>query len=301
MGLFTEVSPGGRSDAFRLGIGGAESNVAIGVARLGGASTWIGRVGDDLVGELVQRELRAEGVRAAAIVDPDAPTGVMVKSRPIAPVTRVDYHRTASAGSRLRPEDVDPGIVRGAAVVHVTGITPALSDSAAAAIDRVIDLAVESRVPVSFDVNHRPSLWRGRSPRETYLRLARRADIVFAGLDEARLLADGGSAEELAEGVASLGPSQVLIKLGADGAVARIGAEVLHVPAVPIDPVDTVGAGDAFAAGYLVEWLAGSGIATRLSTAVRAATFACLGPGDWESFPHRRHLGLLDGPDPVLR
>ncbi len=301
MGLFTSVAPGGHTETFRLSVGGAESNVAIGVARLGARSAWVGRVGADLAGERVLRELRAEGVEVAAVVDAGAPTGLMVKSHPIAPVTRVEYHRASSAGSRLDPGDIDPQLVEGAAVVHVTGITPALSDSAADTIERVLELAVHAGVPVSFDINHRPSLWSGRSARDCYRRIAARADVVFAGADEAALLVQGDSPAELARGLAALGPRQVLVKLGREGAVASIDGEEVSVAAIPIDPVDTVGAGDAFAAGYLAEWLAGADTATRLTTAVRAATFACLGPGDWESFPRRRDLGLLDGQDPVLR
>ena len=100
-----------QAPSLRLGIGGAESNVAIGVVRLGGSATWVGRVGADALGERVRRELRAEGVVAYAIEDPSAPTALMLKERRTAATARVWYYRAGSAGSRLAPDDVPPGLV----------------------------------------------------------------------------------------------------------------------------------------------------------------------------------------------
>jgi len=309
MGLFTATAPGSLAQVrdFTLGIGGAESNVAIGLARLGTASTWVGRVGADEIGDRVRRELRAEGVDVRATVDAAAPTAVMVKSHRVAHHTAVLYHRAGSAGSRLSPDDIDADLVQGAALLHVTGITPALSTTAAAAVDRALTLAAEAGVPISFDVNHRSALWRAADAAEVYRSLAARADLVFAGEDEARMLVDGigeGAVDEplrLAAVIAALGPAQVIVKLGAEGCAAVIDGSELRVAAIPITPLDTVGAGDAFVAGYLHELLAGSAPAARLDTAVRAGAFACLGPGDWESLPTRSDLALLDPGDPVRR
>jgi 2-dehydro-3-deoxygluconokinase len=301
MGLFSAASPGIRPVEFRLGIGGAESNLAIGLARLGTPSRWIGRVGADASGDLVLRELRAEGVAVSAVVDEGAATGLMIKTQPIAGLSRVEYHRSGSAGSRLAPEDVDPELIRSADLLHVTGITPALSGSAAAAVDLALDVAEEAGIPVSFDVNHRARLWGDRAFREVYLSIARRAAVLFAGADEAALLVAGSSPRELALALAGLGPSQVLVKLGSEGALAVIDGEALEIAPVHITPVDTVGAGDAFAAGYLAELLAGRTPRERATTAARAGAFACLGPGDWESLPRRQDLALLNTADSVSR
>jgi 2-dehydro-3-deoxygluconokinase len=303
MGLFTATSSGDLAHAadFRLGIGGAESNVAIGLARLGVPAAWIGRVGDDEVGGLVRRELRAEGVDSRVVVDPGARTGLMVKTSRTVHHTRVTYYRAGSAGSRLAPGDVDAALVAGADLLHVTGITPALSTSAAAAIDHAVAVARDAGVPVSFDVNHRSALWEAARAAPVYRALASRATVVFAGLDEAALLVAGSTVRDLAAGIADLGPAQVIVKLGAEGCAALVDGEFTILPAIPIDPVDTVGAGDAFVAGYLAEWLAGSPVTTRLDTAVRAGAFACLGEGDWESLPTRDDLATLDRIDPVSR
>jgi 2-dehydro-3-deoxygluconokinase len=303
MGLFTATSPGDLAHAstFRLGIGGAESNVAIGLARLGVPAAWIGRVGDDEIGRLVRRELRAEGVDSRIVVDPDARTGVMIKTSRTPRQTRVTYYRAGSAGSRLHPGDIEAALVAGADLLHVTGITPALSASAAAAIDHAVAVARDAGVAVSFDVNHRTALWDAERAAPVYRALASRATIVFAGRDEAALLAAGSTVHDLAAGIADLGPAQVIVKLGAEGCAALVDGEFTTVAAIPLDPVDTVGAGDALVAGYLAEWLAGAPLATRLDTAVRAGAFACLGAGDWESLPTRDDLATLDRIEPVSR
>ena len=115
------------------------------------------------------------------------------------------------------------------------------------------------------------------------------------------MLAEGSDPAERARGIAALGPAQVVIKLGADGCHALLDGATFDVPAIPVTPVDTVGAGDAFVAGYLAELLAGVPPQVRLELAVRAGAFACLGPGDWESLPTRDDLRLLDRTDPVSR
>jgi 2-dehydro-3-deoxygluconokinase len=304
MALMYSTNPGPLAHAhdMTLGIGGAESNFAIALERLGTRATWIGRIGDDSLGEKVVRELRAEGLAVHAVTDPTAPTGLMIKERRTAEASRVWYYRTASAGSHLASEDIPEGVVESAALLHITGITPALSDSAAKAITTAIDRASQAAVPVSFDVNHRSSLWSDRNPTSVYRELAVRSTIVFAGYDEARLVVpEASGVAEVATAITKLGPSQVIIKLGADGCLALVDGSVVEQSAVPVTPVDTVGAGDAFVAGYVSEYVAEQGISTRLKTAVTAGAFACLTHGDWEGMPRRTELGLLNASEPVTR
>ena len=125
---------------FHFGIGGAESNVAIGVSRLGGSATWLGRVGPDAAGDLIERRLRADGEHTVVLRDP-AITGLMVKYRRTGGLLHVDYHRAGSAGSRLTPADVPVALLESARVLHVTGITPALSDTARAAVFHAVETA----------------------------------------------------------------------------------------------------------------------------------------------------------------
>jgi 2-dehydro-3-deoxygluconokinase len=303
MGLLRAASIGSLEHVsdFRLHIGGAESNVAIGAARLGRPSVWMGRIGDDGIGRRVVRELRAEGVAVVAPVDDSAKTGLMLKESPTHGTTRVSYYRAGSAGSRLAINDLDYDRIAAAGVLHVTGITLSLSPSAEEAVFAAIDAAIDAGVPVSFDVNHRTALWAGRDPRPVYRRVAERSSILFAGADEAELLVGAGSPEELAAAIAALGPAQAIIKLGDRGCVASIDGEALSAPADAITPLDTVGAGDAFVAGYLVALLDGLPPAERLRLANRCGAIACLGPGDWESLPRRADLDAFGSGDPVIR
>jgi 2-dehydro-3-deoxygluconokinase len=278
--------------SFSYGIGGAESNVAIGVARLGGPATWLGRVGPDATGDLVERRLRAEEVVTLAIRD-DAFTGLMVKFRRSGEYLHVDYHRAGSAGSRISPSDI-PADLAGASVLHITGITPALSDSARAAVFHAVETARALGVVVSFDVNYRAKLWSRFDAAPVLRDLVSRADLVFAGPDEAALFV---TAESVLDGLAALGPSEVVVKDGPRGCTALIGDSRLTVPAVPVRVVDPVGAGDAFVAGYLVERLAGAPPPDRLRTAVAAGAFAVTVPGDCEGLPRRPDLAALTAVD----
>ena len=284
----------------RLGIAGAESNVAVGVSRLGGSATWIGRVGDDELGDLVLRELRAEGVTTVAARDP-APTSLLLKERRTSTHSRTRYYRTHTAGARMAADDVPEDLVAGAAVLHITGITPALGEGPAAAVTRAVDIAAAAGVTISLDVNFRSLLWSEAEARSVLRPLLCRSDLVFAGPQEAALVVPGAyGPEELAKGICDLGPGAV-IKLGEDGAYALLDGQPHRQPAVPVRVHDTVGAGDAFAAGYLAELLAGESPERRLRTAALLGAFAVSTAGDWEGLPRRSELGLLDHHDDIVR
>jgi 2-dehydro-3-deoxygluconokinase len=282
--------------SFSFGIGGAESNVAIGVARLGQPVTWFGRVGPDATGELIVRRLAAEQVRVLATRD-DAFTGLMVRHRRSGTSVHVDYHRAGSAGSRLVPDDVPVADVQGAAILHVTGITPALSGSARSAVRHAVAVARAAGVTVSVDVNYRSKLWSPAAAAPVLRELVSHADIVFAGPDEAELVLGGPSSPA---GLAALGPTEVIVKDGARGCTALIAGVVHRVPAIAVQVVDPVGAGDAFVAGYLAERLAGADADARLRTAIRAGAFAVTVPGDCEGLARRADLTVLaTGPDVI--
>lgn len=296
------LGPLSAAHTMSLGIGGAESNVAIGLSRLGLPVTWIGRVGADSLGQLVTREIRAEGVDTWAIADAAAPTGMMVKERRTATSTRVTYYRSGSAGSRLAAADIPDDLVGGARLLHLTGITPALSATALEATVHAMGIARANDVPVSFDLNYRKGLWGADEATAVYRELLPLTDVAFAGEDEAEMVVGAhGSPQGLAERVAQLGPSQAIIKLGARGAVASIDGASHERRGLPITPIDTVGAGDAFAAGYLAELLVDAPPARRLETACRLGAFACLALGDWEGLPRRDELGLLEEQEHVAR
>ncbi len=290
------------SKQMTLGIGGAESNVAIGLRRLGTDVTWVGRIGEDSAGDLVERELRAEGVRVLGIRDPDAPTALMLKERRSAAETRVWYYRAGNAGSRLNIKDLDPALIAGASLLHMTGITPALSESARLLTLEAIRIARSAGVPVSFDLNYRRGLWSRDAAADFYRQVVPEADIVFAGDDEAAIaVGPAASPEELAQRLVAAGAGQAVIKLGADGALALADGIITIQKAVPVTVRDTVGAGDAFVAGYLAEYLAGESVGACLETAVQVGAYACMAAGDWEGLPRRRELAALTAAEPVSR
>ena len=288
------IGPLAYARSFSFGIGGAESNVAVGVARLGGSATWLGRVGPDAAGALIAGRLAAAGVRTLAIAD-DAFTGLMVRHRRSGEFVHVDYHRAGSAGSRLTPVDVPAAELRAAGIVHVTGITTALSETARAAVFQSVETARAAGVPVSVDVNYRAKLWSRFDAAPVLRDLVARADIVFAGPEEAALFL--GAGDDPVAGLARLGPTEVIVKDGGRGCVALIGGEPHAAPALPVTVVDPVGAGDAFVAGYLADRLAGAPPAARLATAIAAGAFAVTVPGDCEGLPDRAELDALTGGD----
>ncbi|UXY32235.1 sugar kinase [Streptomyces sp. HUAS TT20] len=296
MGLLTTTGEGPlrHQRTLELGTGGAESNVAIGAARLGVPAVWIGRVGDDEIGRLVLASLRAEGVDTSAVrMDAGAPTGLMLKTRRTLVDRRVTYYRRGSAGSRLAPEDVPESLVLGAALLHVTGITPALSASARKAVEHAVRLARENGVPVSLDVNYRATLWPRHEARSCLAELVRQADVLFAGEDEAALLVASGDHVALAAQLSALGPAEVVIKRGPYGAYSLAHGTAHETAAIPTTVVDPVGAGDAFVAGYLAERITGTAVPQSLRTAAICGAAACAVRGDWEGAPERAELERL--------
>jgi 2-dehydro-3-deoxygluconokinase len=294
----TETGPFAVGAAARLSFAGAEATVAIGVSRLGHPAAWIGRVGDDAVGSMVLSGLRGESVDVSgARVDPTAPTGLMLRERRTADRTRVTYYRRGLAGSRLSPADVDEQLISRARILHITGITPALSDSAAAAVRDAVRVAKSAGVTVSIDLNYRALLW-SRDEASVVLRsLVPQADLVFAGPEEASLVVADDEPERMARALSAIGPAVAVLKLGDQGALVHTAGTVFVQPAVPVTCVDPIGAGDAFVAGYLAGTLDGADPAECLRLATTCGAFAVSVAGDWEGLPRRADLPLLDAAD----
>lgn len=321
-----------------VSIAGAESNVAIGLARLGHGVRWAGAVGDDEAGELVLRTLRAEGVDTSdALRDAQAPTGLILFEPRLPDVTRVHYYRAGSAGSRLAPDTIEQAFAtRAPRVLHLTGITPSLSPSALAASRRALELARAHRSLICLDVNFRSRLWSAEAAGAVLGSFVPYVDVLIASEDElplclppdarlapaeppeptatgvvaggVRATPGGGSpavltkAAEQAKLLLAQGIDQVVVKLGADGAVCHTARGAVHLPARAVRAVDTVGAGDAFVAGYLSGLLDGADTTACLDRAVTTGAFAVASAGDWEGAPTRAELELLGStPGTVIR
>ncbi len=273
---------------------GAESNVAIGLARLGHAVRWGGRVGADEVGAYILRTLRAESVAVdTVVVDTERSTGLMLAERRVADVSRVSYYRAGSAGSALSAADAAACLADVPRILHLTGITPALSASAAEAVTEAVRLARRAGALVSVDVNYRAKLWTPEEARPVLSELVRGAHIVIASEDELGLVAPEDESAA-AHGLAASGVSQLVIKRGARGATVWHEGVAHHAAAIPVPVLDTIGAGDAFTAGYLSGVLDGLPPATALRRGTITAAFAVAAVGDWEGLPTRDELSLLD-------
>ena len=301
MGLVASLSTFTQSAAAEVGFCGAESNVAIGLARLGHDVTWFSRLGDDSFGRLISTSLTGEGVRVRADVDTSRPTGVLLKEQRTPQSTLVTYLRAGSAASALQPELLDPEALGGINHLHLTGITPALGPGPAATALALLSTARERGATVSFDVNHRSRLWSAHEASTALAPFVRGADVLFAGEDEAALFVAPGTAGELCRRLADLGPSEVVLKLGDRGALALADGAEHSAAARPVAVVDTVGAGDAFVAGYLSARFDGLSVPERLHRGTTTAAFACLSSSDWQGAPRRDELGLLDATEPVTR
>ncbi|CAL9325399.1 sugar kinase [Streptomyces sp. SudanB182_2057] len=296
------IGPLRHARSLALTTAGSESTVAVGVRRLGHRAAWVGRVGADEFGALVTGRLRAEDVDVHAVIDPGAPTGLLVKERRTAALRRVHYYRDASAGSRLRPADLPDGLVETADLLHVTGITLALSGDAAATVHAAVDRAATSGTTVCLDVNHRSRLWTAKKAAAAVGALLPRVGILFASLEEAAMLLGHGPgdppppAAELARALRDAGPHTVVVTLGADGAVAVSAEGTVRTAAHPVPEVDPVGAGDSFVAGCLAARLNGRDTTGCLALATRVAACSVATDGDWEGLPTPAELALDEAP-----
>ncbi|MFV8129189.1 sugar kinase [Streptomyces syringium] len=316
MVTFRPSGPGRLADvpSFDRGIGGAESNVACVLARAGHRTRWVSRVGADGFGDHLLAAIASYGVDTSAVRrDPDRPTGVYFRTSgeravDMAPprgtderLAEVVYYRSGSAASAMAPGREIRAAAWSGRFLHLTGITAALS-AGCLALMRELTARHPGRPLVSFDVNHRVALWQGTTNGpEVLADLARGCDLVFVGQDEAA--AAWGLRDAAAVRAALPEPATLVVKRGAAGATvfarredARPRAElprpadvVVSAPALRVDVVAPVGAGDAFAAGFLSGTLRGLPLHERLRHGHLMAAAALTAPGDLGEPPGRAH------------
>ncbi|MFI5910090.1 sugar kinase [Dactylosporangium sp. NPDC051541] len=303
--LAEDAVPLGRAERFARSVAGSESNVAIGLARLGHTVAFCGRVGADAAGGWVRDTLRAEGVDVTALhTDPRRPTGLLLRDRPAGgrPVS-VAYYRTGSAATALAPADVDEARVATARMVFVSGITAMLSPSAADFTDRLIAAASAAGVPVAFDPNVRLRLAAAEDWRRMYARFAGRMDTLLLSGEELRRLGLAPDARTDPAGLLSGRTTTVVVTHGAAGATATTAAGTVHAAASPVSALDPVGAGDAFTAGWLSARLRGLPPADALREAAAVAALVVAVPTDIAGLPTpaERDRLLSTGGDDVDR
>ena len=278
---------------FHKRIAGADSNVAIGLSRLGFNVAWLSRVGNDSLGRFVVDTLKNEGLDCRHVaVDPLHPTGFQLKSREEAGADpQVEYFRKGSAASRLSIAAISPALLQ-ARHLHATGIPPALSD---ATHELSVELMTQMRKAgrsVSFDPNLRPSLWASQAQMISAINaLAALADWVLPGLGEGRLLTGYDDPADIAAFYLDQGAEAVAIKLGPDGAYFRTQMDKGFIAAVPVEKVvDTVGAGDGFAVGMIRALLENLSFPEAVQRGNWIGSRAVQSRGDMEGLPKREEL-----------
>ncbi|GIP21000.1 sugar kinase [Paenibacillus sp. J22TS3] len=282
--------------------GGAESNVAIGLSRLGHKVGWCGRLGDDPFGRKILRAIQGEGVdvsRAALAVD--APTGFMMREQ-IRGRTSVHYYRKHSAASRMTPGHLDEEYIKQASILHLTGISMALSPSCLDTVLAAVDIAKQNGVKVSFDPNIRLKLWSAEEARRVILPLLRKVDYFLPGYDELKLLYQTESMGMILRYLNELSAITV-IKGGQDETLLVEEGLITPIPYYKVDHVtDTVGAGDGFCAGFLSGLLEGKTAADAVKLGNLVGAMVIQVTGDWEGLPLKEEVrAYMDGLEHVER
>ncbi len=272
---------------YHLRIAGAESNLAIGLAKLGLDVAWISRLGEDEFGHFVCNQTRAEGVDCRHVIfDKEHRTGVMFKESGVGE-TKVFYYRENSAASHLSPHDLSPALFRGGEILHLTGITPVLSDSCRQMTLEAIRLAKAEGLLLSFDPNIRKKLW-GATDHGPFIRdITLQSEIVLLGLDEAKTLFDTCDPDQILDLLFQQGSAHyAAIKNGAEGAWVADRQHRIRLAPYPCKCVEPIGAGDGFNAGFL------AGLLTHHRDIETAGRMGCICgalatqvPGDVEGYP----------------
>jgi len=274
---------------FEKHVAGSEANVAVAVSRLGRSAAFIGRIGADEFGRSIQSWLRAEGVDIRWLkIDAGAPTGIYFVQRgyPIPARSTMVYYRRGSAGSRLSPEDIEEEAFSDARVMHFSGITPALSQSARDACLKALGLAERLGVKISIDTNIRPSLWSSLDEAARVLTpMVEKADILFTDPSDSEVLVGESEPERIIQVFRGLGVETVVVKMGERGAIAASGSEKARAEAVQVQVEDPIGAGDALAGTFLALHLSGKSLFEALRKATLVGSLVATVRGDQEMIP----------------
>jgi len=282
-----ELIPLAESSLLRLDLAGAESNLCIGLSRLGFSTRFISRLGRDPLGEFVRNRLGEEGILTDALsTDDDAPTGVFFREHLPDGQRRVYYYRKNSAASHLSPEDLSVTLFNGARLLHLTGITPALSPSCKDSCLEAIRYAKSTGLKISFDPNYRRQLWAEETARQILMPILQQSDFVLMGHEDSKAILGIESEKEALNYVAGLGVECVVMKRAERGALLLFDGSYIEVPANPVDKVvDPVGAGDGFDAGFLAGWLKGWSLEKCLDLGALVGAKAVEVLGDYHGYP----------------
>lgn len=281
-------------------IAGAESNVAIGVKRLGFNTAWISKLGKDSLGDYVEFFIRGEGVDVSQIKrDEKHRTGLMIKEMHNTKEPKVFYYRENSAASHLNKKDIKEEFIKKAKHLHLTGITPSLSQSAQSAFFEALRVARKNNLKISFDPNLRIKLWDSiEEMKELMLKVIPQVDVLLPGVEEGKILLGISDPEEIIKSFYKMMKpgSLIVLKIGSKGALYYQGDQIVHVKAYPVDNiVDLIGAGDAFAAGLITGLLKELPIKEAVELANLVGALCITVKGDIEGLPTWEEIEIYQG------
>ena len=276
---------GGRS--FLPGFGGDTSNAMVAAARQGARAAYFTALGDDIFGRAFLDLWDREAVdRSSVIISEAAQTGLYFITYEDGD-HRFSYWRSGSAASRVAKQDVPEAKIKAARILHVSGISQGISDSAAEAVAHAIEVARASGTLVNYDTNLRLKLWPLEKARAVIHAAVARADIARPSLDDARQLTGLDRPEDICRFYLDLGPSLVALTMGRDGTMVATREESRVIAPKPVNPVDATGAGDAFDGAFMAQYLKTGDPFASAEWANAAAALSTLGYGAVEPMPTR--------------
>ncbi|MFN2744498.1 MULTISPECIES: sugar kinase [Bacillus] len=278
--------------SFSKALAGAETNVAVGLARLGFRVGWVSKVGADSLGTFILNELKKEHVDISAVKrTAGKQTGILLKSKVESGDPDVTYYRKGSAASTMGIEDYPSGYFKQANHLHMTGIPPALSNKMKAFSHHAVQQMKKEGKTISFDPNLRFQLWPDQETMvHTINEFASQADWFFPGINEGKLLTGFHTPEKIAAFYLEQGVKLIVVKLGKEGAYYRTAEEEGYVSGYPVEVVDTVGAGDGFAVGMISGLLDRLPLEEAVQRANAIGALAVMAPGDMDGLPSRERL-----------
>ena len=276
------------------GFGGDTSNAAIAAARQGVRAGYVTAIGADWAGDAFMRLWAEEGVDTSTVIrDPEAPTGVYFVDHD-ARGHHFTFYRSGSAASRYTPAMLPEAAIRSARVFYASGISQAISASAADAVFRAMDIARNAGVTVAYDTNLRLRLWPAARARAVIHEAIAMSDIALPSREDAEALTRLVDPQAIAERYLRLGPRIVVVKCGGDGALlATADGTMLRAAAHAVAAVDATGAGDTFCGAFLARLVLGDAPAAALAYANAAAALSTTGYGAVAPIPHRRAVQAL--------
>jgi 2-dehydro-3-deoxygluconokinase len=288
-------------ESFNRKVGGAELNFAIGCARLGLNSKWVSRLGKDEFGRVIYNFTRGEGVDVSEVKLVEGyPTSLNFKEINEDGSGKTFYYRFNSPITTLTPDEVKDDWLEGVDLLHLTGVFLAVDPNNLKVAKRLIEVAKNNGIPISFDPNIRLKLWTIEQARKAYEEIFPYTDILLTGLDEIRLIIRKDSVEDLSVFADGYGIKDLVIKDGANGSKLYRNGNWIEAESYKVNPVDTVGAGDGFDAGYVYGWLNGFTPEELLRFANGVGALVTTVSGDNEGLPYYEEVSAFINNESII-